>query len=91
MFAMCALVAFIIFAFPDHLKGPNDLPPTTFENIVRHGTGILMWPIALTAEILGQDPPMPITLLLLAATGLFWASLLELIRTLRRKKLPASA
>jgi len=74
----CGLFGWLIFGFPDHFL-PTHPPTTPVERTLNYAAGVGLWPLTVFAARTGEDPPLLLALLLIAAAGLFWGLTLELL------------
>src|SRR6266404_6381544 len=83
-----AIAGAVLFLFLASL-GDSDLapysPPFPGECAAWVLCGVTLWPLVLTALVMGQDPPLIASLPLLFLSGLFWAMLVEVAITWKRR------
>ncbi len=72
----------VFFIFPD------TTPPTRFEYFCTIIWAVASWPLAVVWSMSKEDPSMVVIILLSIASGLFWAFILELLFTIKRRLWP---
>src|SRR5579862_610550 len=78
-----ACLGFLVLSFPDAR------PPTTFENICTWVWLVVSWPVFVDSAFTPhKDPSIFVFVLLLIASGLFWAFIVELFFVVKKRMWP---
>jgi hypothetical protein len=83
--AICATLAVAGMFFVEFFVFPDWRPPTPFEDCWFYVWAVASWPLSVVWSMSRQDPPLTVIILLTIASGLFWALIVELLISARRR------
>ena len=89
--AVCVTLAAVGMFYVEFFVFPDTIPSTPFEDCWFWVWTVISLLLSLVWMMSQKDPPVIVMILLTIASGLFWASIVELFITVRRRLRPGKS